>query len=559
MSSAKYFIKIKTPYNVPVININEFYRMELFRSEYGIGSLYLDLPLKEFINQNIQTDWRIEVYRRTAGGELFRVGNTQWVVKLVRYKVDEQNETSIHILAYDAMYVLKQRVVAYVNGTPYTTKVELPADDMIKAIVRENLGSLAADYHRDLSQWLIVENDTSEAPLVTKTDFSFQQVMPILNDICSLSMSAGTYLSYDIVYDDIIGKLVFRTYTHQRGVNRGSQSKSPVYFAHHTDPVNVMGGGLNYASIEIDATDEKTYIYSGRQAEDTNAVFAQIGNDIILNESPFARSEDFITTGESVEYNDAMLEAHAWLQHKFRNLVLNAHIQETNDLQFERDYGFGDVVALRYMGTTLDIHLDEFKIVLEGNGAEDISVIATNMEKELLITPLDKLDASPLVFNTPHEDDESTGVELLWKYHTVAQSFIASASTSLDIDYIKVLMRRSGLPQRDVNLSLRADGGGKPGEVIAAPISNVPYYNLADGVYTWARFEFENTITIAAGTKLWITITSGSTKAEQQDYYLVGVDTNKRYPNGAMKVSTNGTTFTSYDADMLFMIGAKLP
>lgn len=557
MASSKYFIKVKTPYNVPVLNINEFYKLELFRSEFGIGSLYIDLPMKEHLVHNISTDWRLEVYRRTAGSELVRVGDTQWIVKLVRYKTDEQNESQLHILAYDPMYVIDNRIVAYPEGTPYASKIDMPADDMLKAIVRENFGSLATDYHRDLSEWLVVEEDISAAPPVSKSEFSFQKVMPVLNDICQLSESAGTYLSYDVVYDENSGKLVFKTFTHQRGANRGSSSTAPIYLAHHTDPVNVMGSGINYASVEIDATDEKSYIYSGRQSKEVNAILGEIDNRLAIETGPFARTEDFITTGESVEYNDIMTEAHAWLQHKYRNLILNVHIQETNSLQFGVDYGFGDILAFRYLGTTIDIHLDEFKVIVDGNGKETLSVISTDTEKELLVPPLTGLDALPIIHNEPIEDDESRGATLFYKYHTVAQSFKYGSDVS--IDYAKVMMRRSGIPERGVQLSIRADIGGEaPGAIIAsAPVKK--YETFADGLYTWARFKFDTPVDITAGQTYWISLTCGIAKEEYENYYLVGVDRETRYHDGVMRVSEDGKTFvqfTKYTASDEEWVGA---
>jgi len=548
MASSKYFVKIKTPYNIPVLNVSEFYKLELFRSEFGVGSLYVDFPLKEFMSQNIATEWRLEVYRSTSGGELVRVGDTQWIVKLVRYKADEQSETTLHVLAYDAMYILDKRIVAYVDGTPYTSKT-MPADDMIKSIVRENLGALATDYRRDLSEWLIVDADTSSAPVVTKSEFGMQKVMPVLNDICQLSEAAGMYLSYDIIYDESIGKLVFKTYTQQRGANHGSKSPSPIYLSHHTDPTNVMGDGLNYASIEIDASDERSYIYSGRQSGEVNAIFEEIGNDIALDSGPFARTEDFITTGESVEYNDVMTEAHAWLQEKFRNLIMNAHIQDTNDMQFGLDYGFGDVLAFRYLGTTINIHLDEFKIVLDGDGKEDISVTSTDTEKELLIQPLIGLDDAPLTMNEPLEDDDSYGVPLFYKHHTIAQSFIAppdGSSAIVYINYAKVMMRRVGLPERSVAMRIKYDDGlGNPGADYSNQVIKT-YDTFADGLYTWARFEFDNPLMLNVGQTYWITLTCGIAKESDENYYLVGVDPETRYLDGILRVSEDGSTFIQY-------------
>lgn len=543
MVGSNYFIRVKNQYNVPVLDISEFYKLELFRSELGVGSLYIDLPLKDHLMHNISTEWRIEVYRRAAGGSIVRVGDTQWIVKLVRYKVDEQNESYLHLLAYDPIVLLEKRIVAYIDGTTYTSKT-MPADDMIKMIIRENLGDLAVDYRRDLSEWLSIEDAHGEAPEVTKTEFSFQTVSTVINDICALSQAAGVYLSYDIIYDETLGKLVFKTFVGQRGVNRGSTSQSPIYLAHHTDPVNVMGSGLSYASIEIDASDERSYVYSGRQSEESNAIFGEVENQLAIDTGPFARTEDFITTGESIEYNDVMTEAHAWLQHKYRNLLLNAHIQETKDMRFGVDYGFGDIVALRYLGTVIDIHLDEFKITVGGSGKETISVISANMEKELLIPPLTGLDAQPIVRNEPVEEEDAVGAPLFYKYHTVAQSFTHDKAAT--IDYIKVFMRRSGLPERSISLTLCEDNGaGAPGSVIAHA-DHKNYTNMADGLYTWVRFLLTQSTPIIANKIYWIVMTCGIAKGEYKNYYRIGIDPNARFGLGSFRVSVDGANFVKF-------------
>lgn len=542
---AEYFVKVKDQYNKPITNISDFYKLELFRGEFGFGSLYLDLPLKKYHSLGFKIDWRLEVYRKSGTGPLVRIGNTQWFVKLVRNKVDEQNKEYLHLLAYDPLQILHRRIVAYVAGTSYALKEDMNADDMMKAILRENIGAKARDGTRDLSQWLIIEEDKGQAPKVTLDDFAFQQILPLLGQICEKSEAAGTYLSFDIEYDDALEKLVFKTYTGQRGANRGRDSLTPLYLSHYTDYVNVMGDGLNYASVETDATDEVTFVYSGKATEETNNFFVTLANQSTINTSPFGRLEDYITTGDSLNYNDMIVEAKEWLQHKHRFLRLNAHVQQDSNLQFGRDYDFGDLVLFRYGGETYSIHLDEFRIVVGSNGAEDITVASNNMEREIVINVPDYPAYDAVIKNERIEDEDNIGVPLFYKHHSVAQSFVLSGGRdTLVIKYIDVMMRRLRLPQKNVSMSLYTGDANKPITEITNPVI-VPYDFIPDGLYAWIRFEFRNPVTIIKNTNYWIVLSCGLPKTEYDNYYRIGVEKEHRYSGGVFKVSPNGTTWSS--------------
>ncbi len=549
---AEYFIKIKDQRNNPVIFIDNFYSLELNRNEMGIGSLYVDIPLKEYGNIDFAIDWRIEVYRKSGTGDVALVGDTQWMIKLVRRKVDEQNKQLLHILAYDPIYILSKYIVAYVAGTPQALKENMPADDMIKAIARENLGALATDPDRDLSHWLVIEDDKGLAPKITMDDFSFQQVLPILTKICEKSSANGTYLTFDIVYDSEIEKLVLKTYTGQRGANRGQESFSPLYLSHHTDYANIMGGGTNYASTELDASDEATYIYSGRQAADINALFAVVANQSAINESPFGRREDFITTGESVEKDDVIAEAYSWLQHKYRKVFMNTHVQNNTDMRYGIDYGFGDLVAFRYLGESFDIHLDGIKISVDGKGSEEITPMSSSIEKELMIDAGPEPDADVIIKNECDEDDDRIAIPLYHKHHSVAQSFINTNPWSDEIDrmytieYVDILMRRVGLPEKNVTMTLRSDNGGEPGAILSGSFATVTYDYIPDGLYTWIRFKFPAPVSVKKGITYWAVLTCGTQKIEKSNYYRIGIDKKMLYKPGQMKVSLDGQNWDKH-------------
>lgn len=570
---AEYFIKVKDQYNKPITNIDDFYKLELFRGEFGYGSLYLDLPLKRYHSLGFQTDWRLEVYRRSSISPLVRIGDTQWLTKIVRNKVDEQNKEYLHLLAYDPLQILAKRIVAYVAGTPYALKEDMCADDMIKEILRENIGAEVTDGARDLSQWLVIEENKGQAPKITLDDFAFQQILPLLGQICDKSEAAGTYLSFDIVYDDALEKLVFKTYTGQRGTNRGKDSLMPLYLSHHSDYANVMGGNLSYASVETDATDEVTFVYSGKATEQTNNFFVTLANQSTINTSPFGRAEDYLTTGDSLDYYDMMVEAKEWLQHKHRLFRLNAHVQSDASLQFGRDYGFGDLVLFRYGGETYNIHLDEFRIVVSGGGSEEISITSNNMEREITIDVPDYPAYDAVIKNERIEDEDNVGVPLFYKYHSVAQSFVLGGGReTFIVKYIDIMMRRLRLPQKDVSMSLYTGDANKPITKITDPVV-VTYDFIPDGLYAWTRFALRSPVAIVENQIYWIVLSCGLPKTEYDNYYRIGVEKEARYPDGVFKVSLDGVTWSSSVAnppdedeteevggdkfDMIFAVGGE--
>jgi hypothetical protein len=117
----------------------------------------------------------------------------------------------------------------------------------------------------------------------------------------------------------------------------------------------------------------------------------------------------------------------------------------------------------------------------------------------------------------------------------------------VNIDYAEIMMRRSGLPERNVSVRITDNNGpdGMPGTIIGTAKPK-EYYKFADGLYTWAHFEFDPPVQLLQNTTYWLVATCGITKDSEEDYYLVGVDPETRYLNGACRVSKDGTTFEKY-------------
>jgi len=126
--------------------------------------------------------------------------------------VDNSNLTTT-LLLNDALSLLNQRIVGYALDTPQTTK-ELPADDLIKEICRENL---LAD-GREVPNFS-VDGNLSLAPSIKVDDIAWRSVLSVCQEICQASFENGVPLYFDIVADINLG-MRLKTFVGQRGADR---------------------------------------------------------------------------------------------------------------------------------------------------------------------------------------------------------------------------------------------------------------------------------------------------------------------------------------------------
>jgi len=129
----------------------------------GVGRLELALP-SSFDLSILRVDQLVEIWRTSAFGQMAYEGS-YLVRRLVTERSDEGQESHV-LFGPDINALLARRIVAYAAGTAQASKTD-QADDMMKAIVRENLGSLASDADRDWTQeGLSVAGDAGLGPLL---------------------------------------------------------------------------------------------------------------------------------------------------------------------------------------------------------------------------------------------------------------------------------------------------------------------------------------------------------------------------------------------------------
>lgn len=360
---ALYRVSLYNPQGTIAIQIDDWTSIEAAYSVNAIGAVVLSLPPRYPLSL-LRRDSRLWIERQAVTGGMWKtLGERLWLLRRKGLKLSQSGEYSLRVVAYDANYILDAPIVAYAAGTDFSDKSEA-ADDMMKAIIRENLGGLATDTARDLSAYITVAANNSSAPVIDK-GFAWQNVLKVLQDIAKTSAQLGTYLAFDLVATNP-SSLIFKTYINQRGVDRRHPETSSV-----TRP-SVTLGAENLASIEydFDATNERTYAYAGGAGEEADRLIAEASDETRMAISPFNRREVFRDVRNIDDEAQLEDEAEAAVRAGLPVETYSGVYVESNKI-FGKDFDFGDYVTVdlrntgmtTFTGPTVDCRIDTVKIV----------------------------------------------------------------------------------------------------------------------------------------------------------------------------------------------------
>lgn len=336
----RYEPRITDPYGNAILIIENFVSIDYGRKVNEVGELTMVLEDKYGHGHFFQPENRIEIWRKINEVSRLDMGAT-WFITSVTRTINADGSRYVTLDAQDQLCLLDRRTIPYNEGNPTTEKQD-SADNVIKAILRENIGALVADTDRDLSTYISIQADVSGAPQVTI--FCAKEVVSdVIKEIADTSYIAGTFLSYDFVYRPGSGTFEFQTYTGQRGVDRSTGSDTLI--------LGVEFGSLSTISRIDDRLDEKNYIYAG--AKDlVGIVPPQTAFDVgSIALSPFNRKELFLNASDADDEDELQDEADYALNEYKHRLVINATLSE----QFVKEqYGekinYGDKVIVSFDG-----------------------------------------------------------------------------------------------------------------------------------------------------------------------------------------------------------------
>lgn len=352
--SSSYGLYYTSPSGGNTTLLGDFSKLEYARRIGQVGTLSVvlagDYPVDMF-----QEDGILKVYRSSSPGIPGRLDmSTFWLVQSIEMGKDEAGREYCVLGAVDALAILARRGVAYYGGTAYVSKTDT-ADNIMKALIRENYGSLAFDTARDLSAYISVASDLSVGPATTIEGIEWRKsILDILNELKDQSIQLGVPIYFDLVPDgNNAQSLTFVTYSNYVGVDR--TSSNGVTFSE-------TNGALKNPKLVKDYTDEVNYVYSRGRGDGTDAIVEEVSDATRVGASVFNRREAFVNDSNSTSTAELTRVGNAELRYGRPRIIFDATIQQTADLTYGIQYGYGDAVRAVYKNYVLPCVIDNMRV-----------------------------------------------------------------------------------------------------------------------------------------------------------------------------------------------------
>lgn len=350
--------------------IDDFFNLEYTRAANDFGTLTLDLPPSYSASQ-FNIDGRLRVNRKVGDTVINADTNTEYFVRLIRQKTTEFGREQLRLVAYDANALIDRRINAYaVKATQ--SELTMAADNMMKTIMRNNFGVDAVDTDRDISAYLDIGINLTQAPSQTQS-IGWQKLLPLFQSICDDARGAGTPLYFNIYLTGTTPSLRFETYVGQVNDNHGAGSPTPINLTLDND-------GLSYLSYAWDYTGEYNFIYAGGTGQDVNRIIQTAKNDAAIAASPFSRLEDFVDATNADTNAKVLAAAQTRLGQSAAKLIVNGHVQQIPSMLYGVDYKWGDRVLVG--DPAIEVVLETLDVVVDGTGKEDIKIYGRNFGEE---------------------------------------------------------------------------------------------------------------------------------------------------------------------------------
>lgn len=370
---ADYQVVLYDPFGVQLAILDSFVSLDYARVVNSVGALTLVLPgtFDKFLfsGTDVRVDNRIGVYRSIGGGQFKLDMDTIWLIQYGEKTLTERGEELTKIQAVDIMELLKRRIVAYASGTANADKTSTSAGNMMKAIVRENLGSLATDTSRSWASYLTVQADLADGATISKA-FARRNVLTVLQEIATASEIVGTYIAFDI-FASGPRAFQFRTFAGQRGIDhRFTSGQNPVL-------IGPEYGNLADVIRAHDHASEATYIYSGGKGEGSARAVGSASDTNRIALSPFGRIERFSDTRMTADSTTLNNEASAVLRQFEPRSTFSGRLIDTPATTYGLHYGLGDFVTAQFEGEIIDCRVQSIRVTVRG-GRESINTQLRN-------------------------------------------------------------------------------------------------------------------------------------------------------------------------------------
>lgn len=291
--------------------------------------------------QQLDFGQRLSVWRATEGGSL-RL-EASFFILTIEYATLADGTEEVVISGATPLFLLDTRIVAYRKDTAQANKTG-PADNVMKAFVREGCGPLATATARNLdSAYWSVQNDVSAGATVTIAGST-----RTLLDVCQEAADASTAATVPIpLYYDVVElterSLQFQTFVNQRGVDRtlvGGQSSVTL---------SVDAGTLREPRLTNDWRTEKNSAWTTGVGTDIESVIERRTVAARLTKSIWSRREVWTGRGSATDELIGPV-ADAALNEGRPRARFTGQIVDNDAVRYGRDYRLGDRLAASFHG-----------------------------------------------------------------------------------------------------------------------------------------------------------------------------------------------------------------
>lgn len=352
-------IKLTTDTGTVLAILDDFERLNYVMSVGEVGVCTLTLP-GDWEPSFFKTDRKIEIWRAPEGAA--KTLERAYMIREIRQSTDTNGVRRIQLTGLDGNYLLDGRGIWAAAGSAEASKTA-EIDDMMKAIIRESQGSLAAAARQWNSSYFSVQADLTLGASITKA-FSNRNVLNVLRDLHEQSKVNTPVIYYDVMSPEP-HKYEFRCYSGQPGQD-------------HTYPsgVNPVLLGIehgNLADVEVirDYSQEITHVRGGGQNEASDREYIEVNDTARSGRSIWGRRELFYD-GSNQATAGLTSGANTKLSAGRPKISFRGRIVDNPGTQYGVHWRWGDKLTAEYERQRYDAMVSVVKVNLDSSGMEDI-------------------------------------------------------------------------------------------------------------------------------------------------------------------------------------------
>ena len=303
-------------------------------------------------------DARLVVWRRPVGG----VRKIDFAGCIRKFGLTLRGDRiDLTLTGADYNEQLDRRVIPFaVSDGDDSAKCDGEADDAMKAVVRENLGTLATDSDRDISDYMSVQIDLSNGTSITK-EFEYSNLLTVLQEMAEESRETpATGVWFGMVPLGKGHEFEFRTRVKCWGQDRRSGvSERPVVFS-------LGNNNMDDPSYTEDYSTEVNVVY-GVGDDDTPTETEDTARSAA---SPLNRCEAIHNVGnyDEDQADEITSEIDGVLEAGRPVTRLTFTPRDTETLVLGRDYDVGDLVTADFLGVRREMHFAAKSVRIDGGG-----------------------------------------------------------------------------------------------------------------------------------------------------------------------------------------------